>query len=187
MTRSLASVTKQDLRRLGQVAAIDQADLFTRKPETGRLYGKRLFAVALCQGAAVHFINGRNGVKDFDVWCFYTENPERQFPSRGRGKLDFGDPKFGVTPDSPHFAGRRVDVIGRSIAEAKPNDPVGSLRTYLEAGKTESARLLAQKAVVLIEPAALLGTVVWPPEVTHNPSLSSNVRPQKAPPSRSSA
>jgi hypothetical protein len=78
------------------------------------------------------------------------------------GKLNFGDPKFGVTPDTPHFIGRRVDVIGRSIPGAKPNDPIGCLRKYLEYSKTESARLLSQKAVVLIDPAELLGTVVWP-------------------------
>lgn len=164
MSRSLAKLTNQDLRRLGQLAVEDQADLFTRKPETGRLYAKRLFAVALCQGAALHYIDGKNGVKDLDVWCFYTESPERPFPYRRRAKLDFGDPKFGVTPGSAHFTGRRVDVIGRSIPGAKPSDPVGSLRRYLEAGKTKSARLLAQKAVILIEPVALLGTVVWPPK-----------------------
>jgi hypothetical protein len=33
----------------------------------GRLYADRLFAVALCQGAALHYIDGKNGVKDLDV------------------------------------------------------------------------------------------------------------------------
>lgn len=153
MSRSLAQLSKQDLRRLGRLATTDQADLFARKPETARLYANRRFAIALCQGAALHYIDGRNGVKDLDVWCFYAESPERSFPYRRRAKCDFGDPKFGTTPGWPHFTGRRVDIIGRSIPGAKPQDPVGSLRKYLEAGKTESARLLAQKAVVLIEPA----------------------------------
>lgn len=62
------------------------------------------------------------------------------------------------------LTGRRVDVIGRSIPGAKPGDPVGSLRNYLETGQTESSRLLAKKAVVLIEPITLLGTIVWLPE-----------------------
>ncbi len=76
--------------------------------------------------------------------------------------MDFGDPKFGTSPDTPEFIGRRVDLIGRSIPGASPKDPVGSLRQYLNAARTESARLLALKAVVLIEPVPLLGTIVWP-------------------------
>ena len=27
---------------------------------------------ARCQGAALHYVNERNGVKDFDVWSFYA-------------------------------------------------------------------------------------------------------------------
>jgi len=34
----------------------------------GRLLGR-----ALCQGAALRYVNGSNGVKDFDVWSFYTQ------------------------------------------------------------------------------------------------------------------
>jgi hypothetical protein len=163
MNRSLVKLTKADLASLGRIAAVDRSDLFARRPDTGRLYARRLFAVALCQGAALHYLDGRNGIKDLDVWCFYTESPYRPFPYRRRGKRDFGHSKFGTTPGSPDFIGRRVDVIGRSIRGAKPSDQVGSLRRYLQAGATKSARLLAQKAVILIEPAPLLGTVVWPP------------------------
>lgn len=162
MTRSLAPITLEDLRRLGRLADEDRAAFFARKPETGMLYSSRLFAVALCQGGALHYLDGKNGIKDFDVWSFYTENPTRMFPPRRRGKVDFGDPKFGVSSDAPSFVGRRVDLIGRSIADANPMDPIGTLHRYLSSGKTESARLLAMNAVVLIEPENLLGTVVWP-------------------------
>lgn len=162
MTRSLVQLTKRDLRRLGQIAALDRASLFARKAETGSLYSSRLFAVALCQGGALHYLDRKNGIKDLDVWSFYTQNPVRVFPARRRGRVDFGDPKFGVTPDSPSFVGRRVDLIGRSILGANSRDPVGTLRGWLRDGSTESARLLAQKAMILIEPLDQLGTVVWP-------------------------
>lgn len=80
------------------------------------------------------------------------------FPPRRRAKIDFGDPKFGVSPDTPKFIGRRVDRNGRSIPDA---DPVKSLQQYLKGRKTDSARLLAMKAIILIEPPELLRTVVW--------------------------
>lgn len=71
-SRSFEIITKADLRRLGQIAACDRADLFRRKPDTARLYSDRLFAVALCQGAARHFVdpNSGSGVNDLDVWSF---------------------------------------------------------------------------------------------------------------------
>jgi hypothetical protein len=95
MTRSYGPLTKEDLKRLVEIAARDRADLFQRKPETGRLYGERLFAVALCQGSALHYLDGKNGVKDLDIWSFFRPSPERPFPYRRRAQLDFGDPKFG--------------------------------------------------------------------------------------------
>ncbi len=162
LSRSYEPLTEADLKRLGKIAANDREDLFKRNPETGRLYSDRLFAVALCQGGALHYLNGQNGIKDLDVWSFFKPNPKRQFPYRRRAQLDFGDPKFGQTADAPEFVGRRVDHIGRAIPARDYTDPVVALRQYLRSGATESARRLAEKAVVLIEPAHLFGTVVWP-------------------------
>lgn len=85
---------------------------------------------------------------------------ERPYPYRRHGTADFGDPKFGKTDGSPQFVGRRVDLLGRSIEATDVSDPITVLRGYLSAGKTESARLLARKAVILIEPEVLLGTIV---------------------------
>jgi hypothetical protein len=162
MSRSMERITIPDLKRLGVLARADRDDLFRRKPDTGSLYSHRLFAVALCQGGALHYVDGKNGIKDFDVWSFYTQAAGRQFPPRRVAKVDFGDDKFGVTPAFPNFRGRLVDLIGRSIPAANPADPVGSLQRYLRAGTTKTARLLAQKAMILIEPANLIGRLVWP-------------------------
>lgn len=162
MGRSYEPLTLEDLHQLGKLAKADRESLFDRRPGTGNLYHNRLFAVALCQGAALHFLDGKNGIKDFDVWSFYTEAPERPFPFRRRGIADFGNPKFGKTEDSQSFIGRRVDLLARSLKGVDPNDPVGSLRKYLSQRATKSAYCLAEKAVILIEPEDLLGYVVWP-------------------------
>src|SRR3546814_3059616 len=84
LSRSYEPLTKADLKRLGEIAADDRADLFRRKPETAHLYGDRLFAVALCQGGALPYLDGKNGIKDLDVWRFFKPNPQRQFPYRRR-------------------------------------------------------------------------------------------------------
>ena len=88
--------------------------------------------------------------------------PERPFPPRRRGTADFADPKFGTSDDKPNYERRRVDLIGRSIVSKSFSDPVAVLRNYLREGKTASARSLSLKPVVLIEPKALCGMVIWP-------------------------
>jgi hypothetical protein len=160
--RSYDTITDDDLRRLGALAAADRNSLFLRRRATGELYTDRLRAVALCQGAALHWLDGRNGVKDFDVWSFYIEHPDRPYPYRRNGTADFGDPKFGTSPGWEHFVGRRVDLIGRSLPFDSDADIARQLHRYLRQEKTSTARHLAAKAMVLIEPAGRLGEIVWP-------------------------
>ncbi len=140
--RSTATITRNDLIRLGTLAEADLESLFTRQKETGRLYRGRLFAIALCQGAALHYIDGKTGIKDFDVWSFFRAHPQRPFPYRRNATADFGDAKFGKTPGSEQFVGRRVDLLGRSLQVPMNVDPVDALRTYLAGRGTATARHL---------------------------------------------
>src|ERR1700727_1064079 len=58
---------------------------------------------ALYQGAALHYLDGKNGVKDFDVWSFYAALGDGPFPYRWRGTADFGPSRFGRYPGDPPF------------------------------------------------------------------------------------
>lgn len=162
MSRSQETIDDSDLARLYRIAAEDQTDLFDRKPELGQLYRDRVLGVALCQGAALHYVNGTNGVKDFDVWTFYSAHPARPYPPRRNVARDFGDAKFGTSPDRPEFVGRRVDCLGRSIPCAQGRDGLDAVRDWLSSRRTMSARKLAEKAVVVLWPASARGKVLWP-------------------------
>lgn len=61
-----------DLLRLAALAADAEAELFRRNPRGSGRYASRLLGRALCQGAALHYVDESNGVKDFDVWSFYA-------------------------------------------------------------------------------------------------------------------
>jgi hypothetical protein len=162
--RSYKPIADSDLARLAEIAAQDRAARFARRPRW-RVYADRILSVALCQGAALHYVDAKNGVKDIDVWTFYAEHSEGTFPYRWTTWADFGESRFGRWSEDPHadaLKGRRVDLIGRSLNEPPGADPVAALTRYLTEGKTESARRLAEKAVVIIDPRALRGTIVWP-------------------------
>ena len=68
--RSLERIDIPDLLRLAALAADAEAELFRRNPRGSGRYAGRLLGRALCQGAALHYVNKTNGVKDFDVWSF---------------------------------------------------------------------------------------------------------------------
>lgn len=67
--RSYEPVTREHLERLAEIARLDRKERLRRRPRW-RPYGDRVLCVALCQGAALHFLDKRNGVKDFDVYTF---------------------------------------------------------------------------------------------------------------------
>jgi hypothetical protein len=145
------------------LAAQAEAGLFARHPRGAGRYAGRLLCRALCQGSALHYLDGRNGVKDFDVWSFYAALADGPFPYRWRGTADFGPSKFGRYPgDPPSYTGRRVDFLGRSLPAPVGADPAAVLRDYLSAVRTASAKELAAKAVILITPEHVVGERVWP-------------------------
>jgi hypothetical protein len=161
--RSLARIEVDDLLRLAALAAEAEAELFERHPRGSGHHVGRLLGRALCQGAALRYVNGKNGAKDFDVWSFYAQHDDWPFPARWRGTRDFGPSKFGRHPaDPPRYIGRRVDLLGRSLPVAPGTDPARAIRDYLAALRATSARALAAKAAVLIDPAHRAGEIVWP-------------------------
>ena len=162
--RSFKHITQRDLRRLAALASADRIAFFSAHRDWARFYSDRLVAVALCQGAALHFLDGSTGVQDFDVYSFFARHPKRHWYAKRNKHVDFGNGKFGTSPDKPAFVGRRVDLMGRSLDVPLKCDPAAAIRGWLEAGRPgESAAYLAKKAVILLWPPNRLGEVVWPP------------------------
>jgi hypothetical protein len=159
----------EDLERLAKIARQDRETFFQSSPGWAESYAERALCVALCQGAALHYLDGTTGINDFDVYTFYRSHPQKRWYAKRIKSYDFGDAKFGQSVDRPDFVGRRVDCLGRAIDVQEGEDVITALRRYLQSGKTETARLLATKAIVLLAPAC--GTVVWP-MVDQKPKLT---------------
>jgi hypothetical protein len=160
----MAPITRADLRRLAEIARRDRHRMFTANANWTHYEG-RLLAVTLCQGGALHYLDGQTGVKDFDVWTFFARAPERPYPDaalfRRRKTADFGASKFGRTITAPRWmAGRRIDLFARSLDVSVSTDPREAIRRWLNEGRTRSARTLAEKAVIEIDPTP--GRVLWP-------------------------
>ena len=79
--RSFVKIETCDLERLALLSKEDREKFFSSYPRWQRLYADRILCIALCQGAALHYIDEKNGVKDFDVWTFYAAHPDAPFPT----------------------------------------------------------------------------------------------------------
>lgn len=158
--RSYQRILFEDLKKLAGIAIRDREQFFRHNPKWAELYAQRVICIALCQGAAQHYIDTAVGINDFDVYTFYRRHPDKPWYAKRIKCYDFGDAKFGQSIDRPEFVGRRVDCLGRDILAEESEDAVVALLRYLQQGKTRTARLLVTKAVVLLQPKC--GSVVWP-------------------------
>jgi hypothetical protein len=167
--RSYERIDAQTLDRLADIARADRSRFYERRPE----YRGRLLGVALCQGAALHYVECKrgmarpSGIKDFDVWSFFARIPGQRFPADKRNiHVDFGPSKYGLwTGESARFhdyLGRRVDLLMRDVDVARGTDAVDAVRSWLMEGRTRSQRALAAKAAVIVQPRKLRGFVAWP-------------------------
>lgn len=161
MRRSKQKITKRDLRKLLKLARADIDDFFDRKLSYKKPYHGKEKLVTLCQGAALHYIDNKNGVKDFDVWFFYPQKGDVVLPYRRTGLVDFGKSKFGKHPGNPLFEGRGVDVLMRSTKFFNRGTPEACIAGYLSSRESPSAKFLAQKAVVGLYPESVFGKVLW--------------------------
>jgi len=160
----------------------------TRRAQHHRQTSQTLnYAALLAQGAALHYLDGRSGVKDLDVWTFYAGLPAARFPADKREThADFGPSALGrqsyelSEARNAHelarwrrwsaYSGRRVDFLMRALpvqVDAPISAVVKALQEWLARGarstatRKPSAWYLARKAVVLLYPEQQQGAVVW--------------------------
>ena len=163
LRRSYVPIIRADLVRLLKLARDDREAFFAKHQDWASLYEGRLLGTALCQGAAMHYMNPSVGINDFDVYTFYAAHPGRPWYAKRIKSVDYGDAKFGQSEISNlRYIGRRVDLLSRALDVAPGADIIDSITTYLRSGRTETSRHLAKKAVVLLEPTDRLGGIVWP-------------------------
>ncbi|MFW9817948.1 MAG: hypothetical protein ACFFEW_18730 [Candidatus Thorarchaeota archaeon] len=161
--RSYDLITVDDLKDLhrGSIECLREYYIHGHGKKWSSLYDiEKPLCVALCQGAAMHYHDGSNGIRDFDVWFFYPFN-KRHLPYRDIRRWDYVNPKFGHHPALPSYRGRKVDVLVRSIRNFVLEDPIETIYRYFESEKTATSRLLARKAVVMLYPSSSLGQVIW--------------------------
>ena len=85
--RSYEKITSEDLRELQRIALEEGKSFFYRNPHLREAYWDSLITIALCQGAAKHFLDGKTGVKDFDIWYFYERILPLDFLTGGVNRL----------------------------------------------------------------------------------------------------
>jgi len=159
--RSFERLTEDDLAHLSELAQDVLNSKISRTPVAGQ-YVDRLIMLALCQGGAQHYVHGKNGVKDLDVYAFFRAGLEKQFPPKPIWRADFGPSHLGHNPNDKGYNGRRVDVMGRSIPADPNTDAEEAIRAWLYGG-SKSAMCLVKRPIIGLFPKRYFGKLVWSP------------------------
>ena len=91
-TRSYEQITYSDLRKLLNLTLKDHKQFLNKNPKYRNL---KILSICLCQGGALHYIDKKTGVRDFDVYIFFDDRSTVRYPVRRKGFADFGKSKFG--------------------------------------------------------------------------------------------
>lgn len=150
-------ITPEHLTLLANIANEEQDAFFRRNQHTVSFYRDRFLAAALCQGAALHYIGQGQGVKDVDIHFFYKRHPDKPRLSRAVYSIQTVLPAFGV---------RDIDFVRTLVPEQMVTDaytdPIAIIRAFLEKQPTANSQYLAEKAVIVLLPERLIGTIAWP-------------------------
>jgi hypothetical protein len=160
--RTYEELGSDDLQEIRQYA-IEELNRFLYKvgnPEGKyKVYRGKLIAMCLCQGAAQHFVDGKTGIKDFDVWFFFTEDENIRIPN-------IKNMRYSACKLLKDVGEKRVDFLKKSIKRdvidmSKSEKPRDILRSYLQNANTSTSKELAKKAIVGLYPDEVFGKVIW--------------------------
>ena len=164
-------IAYNDLVRLCQISLSHFEDFVLRKPRYS-IFRDRMLGILLVQGASLHYIDGKNGIKDFDVLILFRENRHIsdedgrlvKIPYRRRGTEDSEMPEFGTYPgDHGRYNGRRVDILMREVKHKYlANNAESSIRQYFSKSKSKSMKEWRKKAAIGLWPEYIFGKVLWP-------------------------
>ncbi len=150
------------LHRLAIAARMDREAFFAEHPRWRRLYGDRVEAVVVAEGARRQLEGSR--LAPLEIWTFFRHHPDGPFPTRRRRVSVAREPWQQVMAD-PALKGRPLMLVSVSLEADRFDDPLQVVRRDLIAGKTPSARRLGRAPVVVVEPASERGRVVWTPDM----------------------
>ena len=152
-------LTKHDIEQLKEIALKEHEKFFERNPRLKEAYYNSLIGICLCQGAASHYLNPEVGIKDFDIWHFYTENNTTRFSCRRPKKLKL--------PNG--YRGKPIDFLKRAIPSDIYNSNFGSpgqiIMNYLFEKNTKTKTLLLKKAIIGLYPDEIFNKILWKGEL----------------------
>jgi hypothetical protein len=147
--RLMTPLNRNDLELLREMALEEHQRFFERNPHLKNTYYGSLIGICLCQGAASHYLNPTVGIKDFDIWHFYKQNADVNFPYRAHKRIESG------------YKNKPIDflkrAVPRNIFDFGPNQPEWIIMKYLSERKSP----LLKKAIIGLYPDVLFGRTLW--------------------------
>lgn len=160
LERTYDKITESDLKEMKQ-CGLDELERFLILVGNGKysIYKDRLIAICLCQGAALHFIDGKNGIKDIDIWMFFREDAEIKIPAiRNCMKSKY--------LNFQRIGEKKVDFLKKMIPSKHwDKSEIITIQHYLSNNNNSTPNFLKHKPVVVLYPDEYFGKTIWPKNI----------------------
>lgn len=147
------SISERDLLALKDFGIREHEEFFKRNSYLKKDFYRSLAGICLCQGAALHYLNQKTGIKDFDVWHFYANNENVTLRCRRPKRIKNA------------YMGRDIDFLKRAIPKnifaLFPNNLEKIIMSFLLERNTKSKNLLLKKAVIGLYPNNIFAKILW--------------------------
>lgn len=144
-------LTTHDLEELKTLSLNEHIDFLKRNPHLKSAFSDSLTGICMYQYVASGCIYPELGIKAFDIWHFYKENQNINFPNRVHKIVEDG------------YNGKRIDFlkrgIPRHICELTPDEPGRIITNYLQSQK-ECKIKLEEKEIFGLWPESIFGKLL---------------------------
>lgn len=164
MPRTYIGITPEDLEEIKQYA-LEELNRFLHECGSPagkyKVYKGKLVAICLCQGVAAHFVDGKTGINDVDVWFFFQENEDVKIPN-------IKNMRYSKELKFERLGEKRIDFLKKAIRRnifevSKSSEPTDVLNAFLRSANTASSRELAKKPVIGLYPTSIFASIIWRP------------------------
>ena len=142
-------ITNNDLRELKTLAWHEHIQFFKRNPHLKSPFIDSLVGICLSQCIVFHQINSEQRINDLDIWHFYKENKNMNFPYRVHKINEDG------------YKGRRIDFLKRAIPERlfrySLENPGQIIINYLREEESKTRISLIEKGIIGLWPESIFG------------------------------
>ena len=144
-------LTHDDFEALKIIAWYEHLDFFKRNPHLKSAFNDLLIGICVYHHVKPGSTNSSIGIEVFDIWHFYEENKNMNFPYRTHKLVENG------------YKGKQIDFLKRAVPQyicrLSPHQPGQIILNYIQFHSEDKIKLL-EKGIIGLWPQGIFGIYI---------------------------